>query len=165
MDVPAAIDSHHFRRVMGQFVTGVTVVTTAVGPRLHGITVNSFSSVSLAPMLVAVCLDRGSRTLPLIAESGFFAVNILSHAQQEWANRFAGRGEPVPDDFDGLDHHTVVSGSPVLLHTLGWLDCRVSSRFDAGDHTIVLGETLACEMGDSGDPLLFYRGHYGRVHH
>ena len=101
MDAQASVDPHHFRRVMGQFATGVTVITTAVGTRLHGITVNSFSSVSLSPLLVAVCLDTESRTLPLVSESGVFAVNILSHVQQEWANRFAGRGEPVPDDFHG----------------------------------------------------------------
>lgn len=165
MDVHAPADSHQFRRVMGQFATGVTVVTTAVGSRLHGSTVNSFSSVSLAPLLVAVCLDRASRTLALISDSGVFAVNILSHVQQEWANRFAGRGEPVPDDFNGLDHRKVVTGAPILLHTVGWLDCRVTNRFEAGDHAIVLGEALACELGESLDPLVFYRGHYARVHH
>lgn len=158
-------DGGTFRRVMGQFVTGVTVVTTSAGGRLHGITVNSFCSVSINPLLVLVCIDRSSHSLPLIAESGVFAVNVLSHGQQDWANRFSGRGEPVPDDFADLPYRIAATGAPVLLHSLAWLDCRVANRFEGGDHEIVVGEAVGYDLGESQDPLLFYRGHYARVHH
>ena len=165
MDAHPSPDGVAFRRVLGQFATGVTIVTTCLDGCYHGITVNSFCSVSLDPLLVLVCLDRKSHSLPLIAKSGVFAVNVLSHVQQEWANRFAGRGEPVTEDFAGVPHRTASTGAPLLLHSLAWLDCRIVGRFDGGDHEIVLGTAVEYDLGESQDPLLFYRGHYSRVHH
>ena len=155
-----SVDSAEFRRVLGHFVTGVTVLTTrdATGAPA-GLTVNAFASVSLEPPLVLVCVDRASDTHALIEAAGYFAVNVLADGQERVSRRFAeGEGRTR---FDGLAWRDEVTGAPVLDDALAWVDCRVRSTCDGGDHTIWIGQVLAGDARE-GVPLLFYRGGYGR---
>ena len=154
-------DPGHFRTVMGNFTTGVTVVTSR-GPDGSpcGLTANSVASVSLEPLLVLVCLDRAAASHACIVDGGAFAISILSGDDEEIARRFS-RGSRR-DRFDGLETRQEVTGSPILERSLAWLDCRVAEIHDGGDHSIVVGEVLACEAR-GGEPLVFFRGRYHRM--
>lgn len=154
-------DEIRFREVMGRFTTGVTIVTSR-GPDGSpcGMTANSFASVSLDPLLVLVCVDRMSATHGCIVEGGAFAVSVLPSDAEALARRFS-EGERG-DRFEGLALREEVSGSPVLDDALAWMDCRVRDVHPTGDHSIVIGEVLACDARE-GSPLLFYRGTYHRI--
>ena len=146
-----------FRRACGRFATGVAIVTTldtAGSP--CGLTVNSFSSVSLSPPLVLFCLDRAAHTLPAFLESNHFVINILDQSQRDLSQRFAGRQE---ERFAGLDYRHGVSGSPVLTGALAVIECRRQQVLDGGDHFIFLGQVLSVDARE-GDPLLYFAGRY-----
>jgi flavin reductase (DIM6/NTAB) family NADH-FMN oxidoreductase RutF len=166
--VPASsFDLGAFRRAMGSFPTGVTVVTVASGDgNLHGITVNSFSSVSLEPMLVLVCLDEASRGVGLIESAGAFAVNVLSAGQQDIARWFANRYRPPgPAMFDGVPFEPGVTGCPVLADATASFDCRLRQSRRAGDHLIVLGEVAVLVHRPELEPLVFHAGNYKSLQH
>jgi flavin reductase (DIM6/NTAB) family NADH-FMN oxidoreductase RutF len=148
--------AEEFRRVMGHFATGVTVVTTrGLDGEPVGLTVNAFASVSLDPVLVLVCVHRlASGHDPLLA-AGHFAVNVLAEEQEALAVRFAA-GESS-ERFRGLDVTDGPLGSPLLPGALAWLDCRIHEVFPGGDHSVVVGEAVAFQARD-GRPLLFFRG-------
>jgi flavin reductase (DIM6/NTAB) family NADH-FMN oxidoreductase RutF len=150
------IEEKRFREVMGRFPTGVTVVTTrgANGAPL-GLTVSAFTSVSLDPILVLVCIHREANSHDPIIERGSFAVNILTSGQAYLAIRFSSG--PVEERFVGLEPGESPLGNPLLPDSLAWLDCQVREVHPGGDHSVVLAEVLACRARD-GDPLLFYRG-------
>ena len=145
-----------FRAVMSRFATGVTVVTTMSGGRPFGLTVSSFCSVSLEPRLVLVSIDQAALSRPHVADSGVFAVNILSSQQQFLADRFAGRGPLVDGKFDGVPYRTVTTGSPILEGALGWVDCRVVDRVPAGDHVLFIGEVVETGIDESAEPLVYF---------
>jgi flavin reductase (DIM6/NTAB) family NADH-FMN oxidoreductase RutF len=155
-------DELRFRRVMGNFTTGVAVVTSR-GPdgRPCGLTANSVASVSLDPLLVLVCVDREAASHACIVDGGAFALSILEVRHELLARRFSEEASAAR--FEELDYRTEVTGSPVLADALAWLDCRVIDVHDAGDHSIVVGEVLACDAR-AGDPLVFFRGEYRRIH-
>lgn len=154
-------DEHDFRHVMGHFATGVAVVTSREADgTFRGLTANSFASVSLSPPLVLVCLDRRSVTHASVVETGAFAVSVLSAGHERLARRFSGGKRS--ERFTDLGVRKERTGSPVIDEALAWLDCRVHQVHPAGDHSIVVGEVLACGAG-AGDPLLFYGGGYARV--
>ncbi|MFJ4472915.1 flavin reductase family protein [Streptomyces sp. NPDC089424] len=159
-DERAPVDQREFRRVLGSFATGVTVVTapTAEGPA--GFACQSFSSLSLDPPLVAFMVGRTSTTWPRIARAGVFCVNVLSAGQGELCRGFAVSGA---DKFAGVAHDTApVSGSPRLAGTLAWIDCAIHAVHPGGDHLVVVGRVTALGMGDdqAGAPLLFHRGRF-----
>jgi flavin reductase len=161
--VPApAVDASAFREAMGSFPTGVTVVTVASGDgNIHGMTVNSFSSVSLDPMLVLICLKKTSRGLGLIERAGAFAVNVLSAGQHDLSRRFANRHRPAgPAMFDGLSFELGAAGCPVLVDATASFDCRLRQSHRAGDHLIVLGEVVALLHRPQLEPLIFHAGTY-----
>lgn len=151
-------DSLDFRRAMGRFPTGVTVVTMlSPDGRAYGITVNAFMSVSLEPPLIAVSLDRSARAYATLAGSERFAVSVLAEDQRAVSDRFAGRRVPhEPQPFAELDGFPVVSGA--VAHIV----CGMHSRFDAGDHTIFVGHVQALQTGH-GEPLVFERGRYTQL--
>jgi len=154
-------DGPHFRRVLGHFPTGVTVVTAAPGGQPTGLAVGSFTSVSLDPPLVAFCPGRSSASWPRIHEAGAFCVNVLGEGQEEISRIFAGKEE---DKFRGLGWRPCAdTGSPVLDGVLAWIDCEIETVVEAGDHWIVIGRVKALDcFDDRGGPLVFFRGGYGR---
>ncbi|GER85372.1 MAG: flavin reductase family protein [Thermogemmatispora sp.] len=143
-----SIDRELFRHVLGQFATGVTVVTTRGSAGLVGLTVNAFCSVSLDPPLVLVCIDLKSRTLQAIRESQIFAVNILSEEQEELARCFALPSEERYRYFCHAPYHPGVTGAPLLEGTLGFVEARLVADYPGGDHAILLGEVVALGAAD-----------------
>jgi flavin reductase (DIM6/NTAB) family NADH-FMN oxidoreductase RutF len=151
-----------FRRAMRHWATGVTVVSAAEQGELHGMTVNSFTSLSLHPPLVLVSLEQGTRTHEMIHRVGTFGITILSRLQQEISDRFAGRLPDTEDRFAGLETFTIVSGAPFLVGGLSFIDCRVIHSHLAGTHTVFFGDVLAVRIA-SGDPLLYYNQDYRSI--
>jgi flavin reductase (DIM6/NTAB) family NADH-FMN oxidoreductase RutF len=158
------ITDQTLRKMRGLFASGVTVVTTAHEGQLRGVTVSAFASVSLDPPLVLVCIANESESKEWIAESGIFAVNILSDEQEFLSERFAARAPLVNAHFDGVPYHTAITGSPILDGSIAWYDCRVEATHDGGDHTIFIGRVEAIGLGADGKLALGYFGNrYARV--
>lgn len=155
------IDESEFRRIVGHFATGVAVVTSCREDGSPcGLTASAVASLSLDPTLVLVCIDRASESHRWIETAGVYALNVLEGSRGETlARRFATSG--AEDRFRGTAWRTERTGSPVLEDALAWLDCRVDSAVAAGDHTIFVGEVLSGDARE-GNPLLYYRGGYGR---
>ncbi|GAA4928138.1 flavin reductase (DIM6/NTAB) family NADH-FMN oxidoreductase RutF [Nonomuraea thailandensis] len=148
-----ATDGEAFRAVMAQWPSGVVIVTTGAGDRRHGMTASAFSSVSLDPPMVLVCLARGTRTHDLVTRNGTFAVSILGKDQAVLGSRFAGRDT---DRFSGAAWQPGRTGSPVLADAVGWLDCRVAHAYPGGDHTIFVGSVVAAATPRRVPPVLFH---------
>ena len=150
------IDDSRFRQAMGHFASGVTVVTTAAGSELYGITVSSFSSLSLNPPLILICIDKSVPSHDIIKLAGCFVVNILEERQEHLSRRFA---TTCADKFKGVAWHSGRLGLPVLDNTLAAIECRLRNALDGGDHTIFIGEVIDAEVRE-GAPLLYYRRGY-----
>ena len=160
MSTSGATDPRWFRQVLGQYPTGVCVVT-AIEPSggRAGFVVGSFASVSLDPPLVAFFPDRGSTSWPRIRSAGRFCVNILSAEQEDICRTFASRKE---DKFAGIACREAESGSPIIEGVVAWIECDLESVDEAGDHYIVLGRVRRLDVESTSLPLLFFRGGYGR---
>ena len=156
------VDPATFRGVLAQWPSGVTVVTTLADGAWHGMTASSFSSVSLDPPLVSVCLSRTLYSHELIEESGVFGINVLAKDQAEVARRFAGMVPGLTDRFAGETWTTAETGVPLLDSALGWLDCRVVHAHPGGDHTIFVGEVVAGHAARRTAPLLFHSRGWGQ---
>jgi flavin reductase len=155
--------SQDFRQVMGRFATGITVVTMPQpGGGYHGITVNSFTSVSLTPPLVLICIDKKTEAHKILPQVGHFCVNILTEDQEYLSNRFAGREPYNLTPFAGLNMTVGTTGSPIFTDGLGFADCKIVAAYDGGDHTIFLGEVLDIGYNDASDanPLLYFQSRY-----
>lgn len=154
-----AAAARRFRDVLGQFASGVTVVTAMSGDEPVGMTCQSFSSVSLDPPLVMFVPSKTSRAWPLIQRAGHFCVNVLGAEQADLSNTMASRGT---DKFAGVAWTPAPrTGSPVLSGTLAHVDCTIHAVHEAGDHYVVIGRALDLRLGDQDlDPLLFFRGQY-----
>jgi flavin reductase (DIM6/NTAB) family NADH-FMN oxidoreductase RutF len=157
-----AVDASLFRDVLGQWPSGVTVVTTLADGTWHGMTASSFSSVSAEPPLVSVALLKKIYTHELFVNSGVFGVNILAKDQTEVGKRFAGMNPEITDRFDGLDVATAETGVPLLTQSVAWLDCRIVHMYDGGDHTIFVGEVVAAEVTRQTGPLLYHSRSWGQ---
>jgi 3-hydroxy-9,10-secoandrosta-1,3,5(10)-triene-9,17-dione monooxygenase reductase component len=153
----AVVDSARFRAALGHFATGVTVIATMDGTEPVGFACQSFAALSLDPPLVLFCPGKASRTWPLIEASGHFCVNVLAHDQRDVSAVFGRAGT---DKFSSVRWSSAPSGAPMLDGVLTWLDCRVQSVVDGGDHWIVVGRVEALGEQDDQRPLLFYRGAY-----
>lgn len=152
--------SRDLRDALGCFATGVTVVTISPkGGQAVGLTVNSFSSVSLEPPLVLWSVDRGSENFEAYETVDHFAVNVLDETQEALSTRFATRGAL---DLEEGEYKTWVTGAPILPQTLAQFDCRVKERFSGGDHVILLGEVVKI-ASRPGRPLLFASGAYRQL--
>ncbi len=154
-----AISGEDFKRALGLWATGVTIVTARSGERVHGMTVSAFTEVSLDPPLVLVCADKSSNTLPLIEEGGVFGVNVLARDQDELSNRFASKKDEWKR-FDGLGYDSGVTGAPLLHGTTANLDCAVVASHEHGDHVVIVGEVREVRTSDR-PPLLYFGGRYG----
>lgn len=146
-----------FRDVLGQFASGVTVVTTVHGDTPVGMTCQSFTSVSLDPPLVAFLPMKNSRAFAAIRRSRQFCVNFLAADQADLSNSFASLAE---DKFDGVAWKPTDRGMPRLENTVGWVDCSVHHVYEAGDHFLVIGKVEDLGSGDADKPLLFHQGKY-----
>jgi len=157
-----SIDSLTFRRVLGQFATGVTVVTTEVEGKPIGFTANSFCSVSLDPPLILISIGTQNATYQAIKTSQKFAVNILAADQLAVARCFATNSPEKYEQFCSSAYHSEVTGSPVLDDALAWIDCRLFAEYPGGDHMLLLGEVQA--LGSRpGIPMVFANGKYGEM--
>jgi flavin reductase (DIM6/NTAB) family NADH-FMN oxidoreductase RutF/DNA-binding IclR family transcriptional regulator len=150
----------HFRQVLGQYPTGVVVVTALSGEGAPiGMTVGSFTSVSLDPPLVAFLPDRNSSSWRALRESGkHFCINILSNDQEDVCRHVAVRKQ---NKFEDIDWHLSPGGLPIIDGCVAYVDCSVEDVFEAGDHQIVLGRVRHLDIENPADPLLFFRGGYG----
>jgi flavin reductase (DIM6/NTAB) family NADH-FMN oxidoreductase RutF len=158
-----------FRRALGHFASGVTVVTTWDREgRPTGLTASAFTSVSLTPPLVLVCVAHASHSYPALNASGRFAVNILAAEQEAVSRRFAipPSSDNGAEKFEGVPYEPGALGLPVLVDALASLECSTVQAYPGGDHTIFVGqvEAAACRAAPGTDPLLYYRGQYGRLH-
>ena len=155
----ASLDTRAFRRTMGLFATGVTVITTRVNGDIHGMTASSVAPVSLDPLLVLVSIARRTRMYGIIHRAGKFAINILSEHQEELSRHFAGaetglppaslRFESGPDD-----------GAPFIHDTLAAIRCRIEREVDVGDHVVVLGRVIQLREGSPAPPLIYFGSRY-----
>jgi 3-hydroxy-9,10-secoandrosta-1,3,5(10)-triene-9,17-dione monooxygenase reductase component len=153
------IETATFRRVLGNYPTGVCAVTATSGSGLPlGMIVGSFSSVSLEPALIGFFPGKQSRTWPAIAETGRFCISVLGSDQLAVCTKLAASGD---NKFDGLTHRTSDNGLPIIDGSLAWIDCELHDVVDAGDHYFVMGRVIALEAGHDGDPMLFFKGRYG----
>jgi 3-hydroxy-9,10-secoandrosta-1,3,5(10)-triene-9,17-dione monooxygenase reductase component len=160
-DARIELDPLLYRRVMGHFPTGVTVVAGHDGTRAVGLAIGSFFSVSLDPPLVGFCVARTSGSWPVIEALGRFGVSVLAEDQYETSGRFASK---VEDKFDGITWEPApVTGSPLIAGAVAHIDCELHDVLPGGDHVIVLGlvRSMDVHRGDVG-PLLFFKGSYGR---
>jgi len=152
-----SISPDEFRAALGNFASGVTVVTTIdAGGHLHGITVSAFCSVSLEPPLILVCIDKTAFSHPAFEIGRFFVVNVLREDQAHLSNHFA---TPFADKFDHIDYRTGITGVPVLENALVSLECRLVLAHEGGDHTIFVGEIESAIINE-GRPLVYYSGDY-----
>jgi len=162
MDAPQSFDTKAFRDALGSFPTGITVMTASSDEASHiGITVNSFTSVSLDPPLVLWCIDRRSRRYPAFAGTQGFTVSILASGHKAVSARLAGAGE---HSLDGIALIPTELGPPALADSLAVFECALESVQDAGDHAILIGRVLRFWRNDgAGAPLVYFRGKYGAL--
>jgi len=165
MLAPVNVSTIDFRTVIGQFATGVTVVTAMDGDRPQGMTVNALASVSLDPPMVMVALDRRRFILPAIDASRRFAVNILAEDQQWLSDCFAGANvTPGRDAFCGASWRPGETGLPILAGAIAALECEVLDRFTVGDHHLYVGGVQAIALDEpEAPPLLYHRRRYLRI--
>lgn len=159
MQTETKIDPLAYRRAIGRFPTGVTVVTvldeSAPNGGVHGITVNSVSSVSLEPLLLLVSIGKTARSHDMLQRSGRFALSVLASDQEDVSDYFADRPVPAPED--PLEEF---AGHPVVRGALSHIVCGLHASVDAGDHTVYIGRVEALRSRDDGSPLVYYRGRY-----
>lgn len=157
------IDPEMLRHAMRRWVTGVSIVTSAYEDQRHGMTVNSFTSISLDPPTVLVSLAMSTRTHALIRHSGAFAVTILSEEQVEVADRFAGRLPESADRFVDLDLFTLSTGAPFIKGGLAFIDCEVKTSVEIGHSTVFFGEVVALGHVSDAAPLAYFNRLYRKL--
>ncbi|MBM2809913.1 MAG: flavin reductase domain protein FMN-binding protein [Chloroflexi bacterium] len=155
------ISKDDFRQVMGHFVTGVTVITTAHDGEVRGMTANSVTSVSLEPLSVLVCVNHEAITHRILSAGRVFCVNVLSD-DQEALSRACAKPDTPEAGLEGVLYHVGETGAPIIDGAIAYLDCKVTSQFEFGTHTLFIGEPT--EGGaTTGEPLVFYRGKYTKL--
>ena len=160
----SSLSSSEFRKALGHFTTGVTVVTVEREPgKIHGMTANSFTSVSLDPPLISVCVDQRAHLLPLLQEKRVFGINVLKEEQQKLSEFFSCTEQPESEEASlNVHFRWTPENIPLMENVLCQVACRLHATHVAGDHTIVVGEVLYAQL-HSGHPLLFFRGRYTRL--
>ena len=156
-----SLESRTYRDIWGNFATGVTVITTDVEGQLHGMTANGVTSVSLDPLLMLLCVDKGARCHAQLRSAGSFGVSFLTRDQEELSNLFARGGDPEQGQLRGAPFHTGPGGQPLLDAAMATLECTVKEILPGGDHDIFLAEATHGAIHDpEAAPLLFFRGGY-----
>ena len=160
----AGFSSSDLRSVLGSFATGVTVITSRSRDHAYGMTANAFSSLSLDPPLVLVCVVSGTAGAATIERNKAFAVNILAADQEPISRYFSWKDRPRgAGAFEEIPHMTAATDCPVLEGVAGFLDCRLADSHEAGDHVIYIGEVVAIGVDPEMEPLLFHHGRYRTV--
>lgn len=155
-----AITEDEFKAALSLFASGVTVVTTKdADGNLHGLTVSAFSSLSLSPPLILICIDKKTGSHHAFEESLGFVVNILCEDQIDISNQFASH---ITNKFDGIEHTLNENRLPILTNALVNLECRLTDACNGGDHTIFIGEIEKSHIGE-GKPLIYSDGHYRKI--
>ena len=157
------IEASVYRGIIGQFATGVTVITTGVNGWLHGMTANAITSVSLDPLLLLVCVDKEAHTHDHLSHAGTFTVSILAEDQQDVSQTFAASNKPEEGRLQGVGYHLGENGAPIIDGCLASIQCEVTERTDAGDHTVFFGRVLDATAERDAPPLLFYQGKYKKL--
>lgn len=159
----AAERADQLRAAMRAWTSGVTVVTAAYGGEQHGMTVSSFTSVSLDPPLIVISLQTSSRTHDLVARAGAFGVTILAAGQQEISERFANEHASMGGRLDGLQTETLVTGAPFIKGGLAYMDCQVTQTIQLGMNTLFIAEIVAIKPDDHDAPLVYHDRTYQRL--
>lgn len=157
MEAVSAIAPERFRKVLGGYPTGVSVITSSDADGNYGMVVGTFTSISLAPPLVGFFPDKSSTSWPRIARTGRFCVNVLGADQLAACRRFAGKHE---DKFEGQSHSPSPGGLPILDGVIAWIECDISQITEIGDHLLVVGTVNALDCRENSKPLLFFGGSY-----
>lgn len=163
MSLPCtAIESLSFRKALGHYASGITVITSHIDDQPLGFTCQSFYSVSMSPPLVSFSVMSSSASYPGIRQAGRFAVNILSDEQAGISNQFARQGT---DKWRGVEWQASPLGNPIIAGSLHWLDCEIHAEHAAGDHLIVIGEVKALNLQEvtATQPLLYFKGQYCKL--
>lgn len=155
------VDQQVFRDVISRFASGVTVITTRLGPTDYGTTASAVSSLSMEPPMLLICLNQTSETQKAVLEAGWFVVNILREDQADLAYAFAKKS---PDKFRDVGTMRATSGAPMIERALAHIECRVAETAAGGTHIVFLGEVHQASAGEEGEPLTYYRGRFGRFH-
>jgi flavin reductase (DIM6/NTAB) family NADH-FMN oxidoreductase RutF len=156
------VDTQAFKDALARWASGVTIVTTTdADGNPKGMTASSFTSVSLNPPLILVCLAQKLYTHQLMQDSSFFAVNIIGTRNLEWAQLFAGMMPEIEDRFAHTGYTTGQTGAPILSNVIGWVECKTYATQTAGDHTIFVGEVIAAGNKQDDNPLLYYARQWG----
>lgn len=164
MTAPEGIDPKAFKSVLGRFATGITIMSTLQDGVAHAMTANAFTSVSLDPPLVLVCVDKEVRMHDAVLACGSWGVSMLSVGQCELAERFAHSGRDLYSQFDGVPTWPgPATGCPLIEGALSWLECRTWATYEGGDHTIVVGEVIALGEGTQDSALTYFSGKYRSV--
>lgn len=157
---PASVTGEQFRHACGGFATGITIATVLDSAGMpHGLTVSSFTSVSLDPPLISICLGHAVSLIDLFQAAEYFGINILSEDQQHLSERFARKGQ---DRFEGVPWTAGETGVPLLTGALAGIECQVEQRLPAGDHDILIGRMVATRVEET-PPLLHFRGQYRKL--
>jgi len=154
-----------FRRSIGRFATGVLVVTTKVGNLDHAMTVNSFTSVSLDPMLVLVCVERDSRFHDAVIDAGVWGVSVLDPSARAAAQWLSTRGRPSHGQLDRVPHHRgPVTGVALVDQSVAWMECRTRDVYPGGDHVVLVADVVSARTGNpEAGVLVYHRGRYGKL--
>lgn len=154
------MEAREFRNTLGHFATGVTVITTTLGEEFIGMTANAFSSLSIDPPLILVCIDKRANTMKALKENHPFVVNILQEEQQKLSSIFATRSI---DKFSHAPYSISEAGVPILDNNLATIECTVHNILEGGDHYIVTGLVTNASYNETMQPLLFFRGQLGPI--
>ena len=157
------LDSEKLRRAMRAWTTGVAIVTSIYEDQQYGMTINSFTSVSLEPPLICITLKRLTHTHDLVIKSGMFSVTILTTAQKELSDRFAGKMPHIRDRFEGLQTETVSLDSPVFKDGMAYFDCTVVNSIPVGENTLFLAEVVDARGEGEGEPLVYHNREYWKL--
>ena len=154
-------DTLTLRKVLGRWATGVTIATTmSDDEKPHGLTVNSFTSVSLDPPLVLFCIAKDAGSLPHFLQNQYFAINILNSNQSQISGKFAAHNI---DRFENIEWQKGEFGAPLINEALGLIECQFYEAYEAGDHHIIIGKVEKANFDQSKEPLLYYQGQYQKI--
>lgn len=157
------LESEKLRRAMRAWTTGVAIITSIYEDQQYGMTVNSFTSISLDPPLVSVALRQLTHTHELVVKSGMFSVTILTSVQKELSDRFAGKMPAITNRFEGVQTETISLDSPVFKDGMAYLDCRVVSSMPVGENTLFVAEVLDARGEGEGEPLVYHNRQYWKL--